>query len=1252
MQLTPSQAKALSTERHLAITANAGSGKTRILVERYVNLFASRPDLSVRNVVAITFTENAGAELRTRILEEVKKRLAILPETDEQRFRLIKLRDGLPSAFIGTIHSFASRLLRAYPVEAGVDAGFTLLTGADQRIILDEAISRVFYSALSEAYEASEVPSVLHLFRTLGRGTVTNLIRALLQNRTRSANIQKLLLTKADGVILEILQQDFERILAYCGEVSTDSFLRDLTAFVKPGKSGQEALPFFSAYLNAESRFDKIRAFAQLADKIVTDKGTLNSLRIELKQLPERLSIEATEFISSFEALEPLLNTVPGTIEEFRKEHHQYLSLVRATFELYDAVSIEYQISKNNFGLLDFDDLIERLGKLLADTRVCDELVAQFQFIMIDEYQDTDESQFELAKLLTENFGSRNNLTIVGDPKQSIYTFRNADASVFQSTQNAIRAQSLSNCSKQESELMGLTISEERGEIALRESFRMASAPLAMINHLFTAIMGKSDAGILQSQNPPYSDLVLGRSSQLPGGVEWICPNAIEQSKQDAPSGSENEFEDASEVELIARKIVQMVQPEYGYKLDQKSAIQVADYDDIAILLRSRASLPLLEKALRECGIPYSVAKGAGFYSQQEILDISSYLAFLLTPSNDIALAGILRSPFFALSDVELYQSAVSPALDTSERESQTFWDRFGRFAESAENQHLARVLEQLTENRVLTGRTSAAYLIEKIYAETGIYATLAAAPNGQQKVANLEKFLAQARHSDASGFSGLDDFVERIQYLIDQEEQESQADFAVESGAVRIMTIHSAKGLEFPIVFVPVLQKKFKFDTSAILDKDYGLHISLPDSDRPPFLAELIRLRSKLNTVAEEKRIFYVATTRAKDHLVLSSTLPPKVQKDTWLGWVAAALPEVLDLEASSTTLSVAISRYDSETRRTIEENLTLTIPLIRTIDDIVLHYREPRQFGKEEIGPYHLAALPLLRQRSRFSATQLLRFKECPTKYQLSYGLGMPDEPKFAFDPEADDSSERVKGDSLGQLVHNLLDKIGKFTVNGILDQAAFNDELEHILFDLQISDNDLRSKYSDMAQSHVQRFLSSELAPLVLSSSESHSEYKLQATFGAGDILYGIIDRLYRDDFGRWTILDYKTERTTDPGRRAEGLLRYQFQLCFYAYLVHLLDPSETSIHATLFFTATGEDVRFTFSQVDFEWLKDEVATLIAAIRTAESARGLNEMKRNTNHCPNCHFFDTSRKACIVLALESLETNSNSGKISQLA
>ncbi len=447
-------------------------------------------------------------------------------------------------------------------------------------------------------------------------------------------------------------------------------------------------------------------------------------------------------------------------------------------------------------------------------------------------------------------------------------------------------------------------------------------------------------------------------------------------------------------------------------------------------------------------------------------------------------------------------------------------------------------------------------------------------------------------------------------------------------------------------------LQKKFQFDTRGSLDKELGLQIKLPEGENPPPIAELIRLRARANTVAEEKRVFYVATTRARDHLVLSCTLPKNPQKDTWLYWMEEALPGAFDTQTTLIPIEERIARYDGETREVTEDLFRFEIPLIRTSADILVP--EPLVEIKDitdDLGPLHLEPLPVLRTTSRLSATQFLRFAECPTKYHLSYVLGMPEEPKLAFDLDADELSEVVRGDLLGQIVHLLLARIDSLAPRGDLDKERFEQALDSVLFDLRITTESERNEYSHIAREHVQTFIHSDLAHDIFSS-PGQTEYSLQAQFETGDILYGIIDRLYRDADGTWTILDYKTERTSDPIRKAHSRQRYEFQLRFYAYLVHLLYPDAAEIKAVLFYTATGEAVPFEFHRADLTHWKSDITTLIDSIRQNERALDLLAIERNYEHCPDCSFFDARAGQCIVLAAHASETNRNSREISEFA
>ncbi len=1239
---TPSQSKALSTERHLAITANAGSGKTSVIVKRYVNLFLRHPDLTTQNVVAITFTENAASELRMRISKEISERLSD-PTTEKRadRARLRQLRDSLPSAFIGTIHGFASRLLRAYPVEANIDAGFTIVTGADQRLLAEDAIAIVFYSALDEAYQDSADNQILHLFRKLGRKNVTNLVRSLLNNRARASKLTRNLLCKNDAQILSFWQSFLELELEIAIAPKTKSLFEDLIPNLKPGVRGQEVVPLILAYRTANGFFESCKAIYGIGDKLITNEGTLNSQRIAFDQLPADLQNSLSEFVSWFLHIEPLLKVCPANTEQFQTEHTEYIVLLRSVFALFDQVLLEYSSTKNGYGLLDFEDLIEKLLHLLDNPTLRDEIANEFRFVMIDEYQDTDEAQFELARRLTNDFSSSNNLAIVGDPKQAIYTFRNADAEVFSQTLHAIDGQASSNAGMKEAEALKLTPQEINGSIVLAESFRMARTPLAAINMLFR--------GLLSDADTEYSELVHGRQAILDGRVAWICPPEVKSQKSSVSDPPENASEDldeeeyAIETDLIARTILNIIQGddsaylvEGASKIDGNPELRNPEYGDIAILLRSRRNLRALERSLNIANIPYVISKGSGFYAQQEILDITSYLKFLIYPKNDVALASILRSPFFAISDLELFQVANHAAKQGRSFENPiSFWQKFLSYAEHCKSfapskaSQLLHVADQISQNLALASKTSTALLVETIFTETGIFASLQAGPQSQQKIANLEKFLAQARIADQSGFSGLFDFVDRIQYLTDSEEQESQAEVSTDQGAVKIMTVHAAKGLEFPIVILPFLQKKFNFDHQHLLDKELGLQIRPPDNRPQLLVGELIHQRSKASIIAEEKRILYVAMTRARDHLILSCTMPEKLYQLSWLAWICDAFGT--PTSNSPLTLSETVLRYNSNAQDSQPESFPFTIPLIRSDSDIPnTHENIPDNLAA--FNPkFYLDPIAVDHRSGRFSATQLLKFKQCPTKYYLGSILGMPEEPKLSYDLADDEDSEKVRGPLLGQIVHKLLEHIDSIAHEGILDDAAFEHKIKTVFDALEIYDPRERAEYKHTAHHHITTFLTSAVAGIVLSNQNTRTEFPVQALLPSGDTLFGIIDRLFQDQNSTWTILDYKT----DANPNSKNSDRYQFQLLFYSYLVRLLHPDAENIRAILFYTSTGESRDFRFSSADFDQFAAESSAIISQIRALEYVPDLGVIPRNTDHCPECRFFDQISKQCIALS-----------------
>ena len=544
MELTPSQKKALSSDRHLAITANAGSGKTRILVERFIDLFEQDPDLHVRNVLAITFTNNAAAELRTRILKSVKNRIAGLGEGEaSRRARLVKLRDSLSSSFVSTIHGFATRMIRSYPVEAKVDAGFATLEGADERLLTEEAIEATLISAFEEALSLDGDAPKRVFFRTLDRRTVTDVLRSLLSNRARALALKKSFCDRSDDqVIADWIQALCELTPEAFDETHHHFFENGIRAHLRGTPSARALAQTLDAYYGTPPGKNLIRlvAFHKLIgaanfrmNNLFPRKADIPEFYAEVEQLAEDHETERT-ILGVHATSETAL-----VVQDIEQALRDLLAHTRQFFALFEQVLAEYALRKEELTVLDYDDLILKLRDLLDNDLVCGELAAQFRYIMIDEYQDTDSTQYEVAAKLTHQFGRENNLAIVGDPKQSIYAFRNADASVFQLTQEKISEQSF------EKEVLTaleqdrtLSAEERTGQIHLAESFRMAEQPLLFMNELFGKLMGKPELGFGLTQKPEYLPLVLGRPfgpALTRGSVRCILPNDPTATPNPAP---------------------------------------------------------------------------------------------------------------------------------------------------------------------------------------------------------------------------------------------------------------------------------------------------------------------------------------------------------------------------------------------------------------------------------------------------------------------------------------------------------------------------------------------------------------------------------------------------------------------------------------------------------------------------------------------------------------------------------------------
>jgi ATP-dependent helicase/nuclease subunit A len=837
MKWSETKKKVFEFDRNTVVSAGAGSGKTAALVELYLRLLSGetalgRP-LEVGEIVAITFTEKAAAEMKERVRGGVRKRM----EQGDRRVPWEKISRTLPSANISTFHSFCSKLLRENPVEAGIDPSFTVLDDMASKTDLAAAVDQVLESELKE--KTDEIGLLLDLFPLSGMGRGQGL-------REHLSDLHRVL--SGSGNVSSVIRRQTEEwnIAAQRQFADNTELLKCLLPEVQKILQGKE-LVFHRKLRNLPELF-------KLSDISLQNGGMFAILS----------SMQGC-IAGNWGKEKPLRDRLSECLTKLDRAFSQVWSspIINALLSLLEKLELAYLKIKEGKGVLDFEDLLLRTRDLLQrDRRLREEYRSAFAVIMVDEFQDTNQLQKELVSLLC---GPDQRLFIVGDPKQSIYLFRGADVTVFVRSQQEVEGGGGHN-------------------LYFQESFRSREGIVSFVNSLFARVMGEGGKEFEVS----YSD---GDALQ-PERRDWDgnpCVELLVVNEMGDSAAKRN-----AEATALSGKILQIVSGETGThvydreytrsetgEIESRYVPRRARYGDIAILFRRFTNLKLFERELRRMGIPYYVLKGKGFYRCQEVLDILNFLKYLEFAGDVAALAGILRSPLCAVSDETLY------LLGCGEKRL-TGWGPFFASQASPISPALWKQIDERDRGRLellrslisrlkpLKDRLTPAELLEEILFDTDFASSLLTTFQGSQKVANLHKLIELSR-SFAQGENGtLRSFINYLTRLAEEEPNEAEAVISAEGeDVVRLMTIHQSKGLEFPIVFVPDIGAGSRPDNSPVkYDDSIGIGIKLPghcgESHNTLAFEEIGNLRRNKED-AESQRLFYVALTRARDYLVLS---------------------------------------------------------------------------------------------------------------------------------------------------------------------------------------------------------------------------------------------------------------------------------------------------------------------------------------------------------------------------------------------
>ena len=1176
MQLTPSQKDALNIERHVCVTAGAGSGKTTVLVERYLKILRESRVKTPQEIVAITFTEKAAAEMKERIIKELSAQET--GNRPEQRNSLQHFREEMGSAHISTIHAFCSRILREFPFQARVPANFSIVQGIDQKLLLQQSIKDTLKEIATDTTDRHRSELTRLLQRYGGQQKLVDFFSAMINQRDL---IERLIQEIYGEQNASVIRQDWEHsahiermetIERLMSQIDVSKFIRCLNAVlqVAQGKKATEAKALAEKLealhkQNSDSP-ERQGLLKEIADLITIKDGNIRTTSF----LPKR--IDRTKILNEIKFLEPTAKKIKG-IPTLEKDDDQTDSLetdsknetdddflivtTRDLFTLYERILGEYQNTKLSQGKLDFSDLQIKTRDLLKNNEaIRQELVSRHTYYMIDEYQDTNALQYNLVMSLTNSLKSAN-LFIVGDPKQSIYAFRGADVSIFEKTRQKI-------------------VKNHGLAISLTENFRSLSAIIAFVNYFFTGLMGAEGANQFEV---PYESLTKARPTQADGTVEFLFGT--------------KDGESTDESAMIARHIKNMKRngKTVWVREDGEEVERSIAYGDIAILIRSRTHLPNIEHALLEAGIPYLTTGGIGFYQRQEIYDIWNYLNFLDKPTeNHTSLVGILRGPAFGISDTELYEISLQKKTD--------FWEKAQHYPSPSE--HLRHAIDTIKRHIQIARRVSVNQLILTIVNETGMIGALKTGKQGQQRWANYQKLLEFARNFDADEDKQiLTHFIEFLDILIDEEPREGQAPMEPSAGAVEIMTIHAAKGKQFPVVVLPCLERRGQTDTEPFIDDTLGIGFSPlnPEKDyekTAPAIVERMKNRADMKQIAEKKRVLYVGTTRAEDRLILSGSLSAKGKPQQALEWLHRHLR--IDEDADELLLSVALAVFANNHTR--HRNSELQIPISRTLAALV-----PGDETSDEATPVEFpdpppSALQSTGIRGAFAVTELANYARCPLRYQLENLLQLPPI-NGATDPDEKETDTAVR---------QLLRQIRRQSDAQALDTRI-----------AQVSENDpeITNERETQLRRHANNFLNSEIAETFFNAFETHTNQHIHANIN-GHVIDGRLDRLFKDETGQYQIIIYDTSDISD-------LDSYRPEMELYALLVHRRYPEQPTVTVNLFWTEHAQDARMHFSVAQLQNIQEQWQEKISELQS-----GI--YKKNLEHCCSCPYAGPDGQ-CIV-------------------
>ena len=1046
-------------DRNVVVVAGAGTGKTTLLVNRLVYLLMKEPaPVPITQVVALTFTNKAATEMKVRLRE----RLALLahPDSDAMRssdggavsYEDLQARYGLSAdaiaaraqaaltdiekAQIGTLHSFAAHLLRLHPLESGVDPDFK----EDDGLRFDELFTTAWDCWLDQ--ELSRAGSHHHLWRSVLSATSLDSVRTLGRSLC------------SESIDLDMLQQQLasaevplaiSRWIQHMGERAEQL----LNSYDRPKRRKVEHMLAATASL---TRLLVAKGLAGRQDLAMTEREWLD------KELGSAVSGwekgDFKEAAALIQAAQELLAVDHALLNDLLALLIPVVRTIRETFA--------------RQGWLSFDGLLARARTLLFEhPSVRERIKRDYRAVLVDEFQDTDPMQYEIILAVSERLGSQAahwqemvlepvKLFIVGDPKQSIYAFRRADIEAFDRVVEKVTA------------VDGMAQT-------LTTNFRSDAAVLEPVNEVFDRLFERQP--LVQPANVRLEVRPQRRQASIEPGVRLSVTTPDGEEAFDAAGATR------AESEVLARWLNDEVLSRPAVKLGH-----------VALLFRKLTQADAYLDALRRHDIPYVIEGEKHFYRRQEVIDLVNLLRVLDHPHDEIALVGLLRSPLGGLADRELYELKQAGHVNYLQAASLGSWPH-------ARAEVVRRLYEHLAWLHRAIAVLPIAEAIELMFDRLPILDLAAASLHGEQAVANLLKVkqtaasLADRPHMTLSGF------VELMIARLDEQPDESESPLAEESlDAVHVLTIHKAKGLEFPIVVLPGLHQGSGRERSAPqISYDWSSGIYGLSLDRHRSLGSLlVQHKQRLREEAERRRVLYVGMTRAKELLLLSGGITTRSVGETVFdllqnigtGEIGTAATETLNIGNSAIPHRVVTAPERRRPRR-----------------------RGDRVAGETVINPQEIA------ERWKNRTARWTEVRETPhhlTPTALGRRVSSVVHETIPIRQDA------AVGRLVGVVTHRLLerwdfsqDPSGLGVQVGVAVQAALGPD-----------DQSHAAAVAESVKDLLVTFSRSEAYARLRSSQILGREVPFMMPWGEKQVMEGVIDVIYRLDGELW-VADYKTD-----------------------------------------------------------------------------------------------------------------------------